>query len=107
MVKKYFTTIAGGIVMIPLIFSCANSTNNILIKRATAERAVDAAKDAMAEFSKCPTATTNYFDATTNYKQGLGYMSNQEYWEQAEVYFDKAIKAAEKAEEDASLCENK
>ena len=72
-----------------------------------AERAVAAAKEAMAEFSKCTNATKNYFDADANLKQGLGYMSNRSSWEAAAPHFDQAIKLAEQSEEEASLCVNK
>jgi len=93
--------------MIPLVFSCASNSEGVMLKKAMAERAVNAAKEAMAEFSKCVNANKNYFDADANLKQGLGYMSNKSSWETAETHFDKAIKLAEQAEEDASLCVNK
>lgn len=106
MIKKVLTFI-GGIVIIPLAFSCASNSEGVLLKRAMAERAVSAAKDAMAEFSKCSNASKDYFDADRNFKQGLGYMSNRSNWETAEPHFDKAIKLAEQAEEEAALCVNK
>ena len=85
--------------MIPLVFSaCASNSEGVILKRAMAERAVSAAKDAMAEFSKCTNAGKNYFDADANLKQGLGYMSNKSMWETAETHFDNAIKLAEQAE---------
>jgi len=106
MFKRIFILI-GGIVMIPLVFSCANSNDIIMLKRATAERAVSAAKDAMADYSKCANASRCYFDAESSLKQGLGYMTNQSKWEIAETYLDKAIKLAEQAEEEAALCDKK
>lgn len=95
--------------MIPLVFSCATGTNTdgMMLKKATAERAVEAAKTAMAEYSKCPSATKEYFDAENSLKQGEGYISNRDKWESAEASFDKAIKNAEQAEEEASLCDKK
>ena len=95
--------------MIPLVFSCATGGGNdaILLKKATAERAVTAAKAAMAEYSKCPSAVKDYFDAESCLKQGQGYMSNQYRWESAEGHFDQAIKLAEQAEEEATLCDKK
>ena len=72
-----------------------------------AERAVSAAKDAQAEFSKCPIANKAFFDADANFKQGLGYMSNKSNWATAEPHFDTAIKLAELAEEEATLCVKK
>ena len=99
----------GGIVSIPLVFSCATggSSGAILLKKATAERAVVAAKTAMAEYSKCPSAVKNYFDAESFLKQGQGYMTNQYEWDSAEKHFDQAIKFAEQAEEEATLCDKK
>ena len=93
--------------MIPLVFSCASNSEGIIIKKAMAERAVSAAKDSMAEFSKCANASKDYFDADANLKQGLDYMSNRSSWEIAEPHFDKAIKLAEQAEQEATLCVNK
>ena len=72
-----------------------------------AERAVSAAKEAMAEFSKCGNASKNYFDADANFKQGLGYLSNKNMWEVAGPHFETAIKLAEQAEEEATLCVKK
>jgi len=93
--------------MIPLVFACASNSEGIMLKKATAERAVSAAKEAMAEFSKCSNANKDYFDADSHFRQGLGYFSNQSSWEMAETHFDKAIKLAEQAEEETTLCVSK
>ena len=95
--------------MIPLVFSCAagGGKDAIMLKKATAERAVFAAKSAMAEYSKCSSAVKDYFDAESSLKLGQGNMSNQYNWESAEGHFDKAIKFAEQAEEEATLCDTK
>jgi hypothetical protein len=107
MFKKLFI-IVGGIVMIPLIFSCASSsTDGIMLKKAKAERAISAAKTSMAEYSKCTSAAKKYFDADNCLKQGEGYMTNRYNWETAEGHFDNAIKLAEQAEEESVLCDKK
>lgn len=93
--------------MIPLVYSCASNSEGVLLKRAMAERAVSAAKDANADVSKCVNASKDYFDADVNFKQGLGYMSNRSNWDMAETHFDSAIRSAEQAEEEAALCVNK
>ncbi len=99
----------GGIFLIPLVFSCATGggSDSVMLKKATAERAVNAAQVAMAPYSKCPTAVKNYFDAESSLKQAQGYMMNQYNWDSAGRYFDQAIKLAEQAEEDATLCDKK
>ena len=99
----------GGIVLIPLVFSCmtGGDKGTLMLKRATAERAVAAAKTAMAEYSKCPSAPKDYFDAESSLKQAQGDMSNQYKWEEAGQHFDQAIKLAEQAEEEAALCDKK